>query len=64
MSSLPPFPEWIPRRLMTVEEAAEILHLSIRQLRRLIAEGRLEVIRLGRSVRITPEAVVALLGLM
>ncbi len=59
-----PLPVWIPRRLMTVEEAADLLQLSSRQLRRLIASDRLEVKRVGRSVRVTPEAIGALLGLL
>jgi len=49
---------------MTVEEAADLLQLSSRQLRRLIASDRLEVKRVGRSVRVTPEAIGALLGLL
>ena len=57
-------PDWIPRRLMTVDEAAELLQLSTRQTWRLIADGRLQVKRLGRSVRVTPEAIAALLGLI
>ena len=57
-------PDWIPRRLMTVDEAAELLQLSIRQTWRLISDGRLQVKRLGRSVRVTPEAIAALLGLI
>jgi len=54
-------PDWIPQRLMTVNEVAELLHLSTRQIRRLIADHRLRKIRVGRSVRISPEALVALL---
>ena len=61
MTSAPPLPSWIPRRLLTVEEAAELLRLSIRQLRRLIADGRLPVSRIGRSIRITPEELAALI---
>jgi excisionase family DNA binding protein len=57
-------PDWIPRRLMTVDEAAELLQLSTRQTWRLIADGRLQVKRVGRSVRVTPEAIAALLGLI
>ena len=60
----PSLPDWIPRRLMTVDEAAELLQLSIRQTWRLIADGRLQVKRVGRSVRVTPEAIAALLGLI
>ena len=55
-------PDWIPQRLMTVKEVAELLQVSTRQVRRLIADHRLEETRVGRSVRISPEAVVALLN--
>jgi excisionase family DNA binding protein len=60
----PSLPDWIPRRLMAVDEAAELLQLSTRQTWRLIADGRLQVKRVGRSVRVTPEAIAALLGLI
>ena len=55
---------WIPPRLLTVEETAELLQLSIRHVRRLIADGRLEVKRIGRATRVTPEGIAALLDLM
>lgn len=58
MKSLPP---WLPRRLATVPEAAELLQVSVRQLRRLIADGRLPAARVGRAVRLRPEALAALL---
>jgi excisionase family DNA binding protein len=54
-------PGWIPARLLTVQEVAELLQLSSRQVRRLIAEKRLEALHLGSSVRVRPEAVAALL---
>lgn len=54
-------PDWIPNRLLTVNEVAEVCHLSGRQIRRLIADSRLPVVRLGRAVRIRPEAAAALL---
>jgi excisionase family DNA binding protein len=60
----PSLPDWLPRRLMTVPETAEVLQQSPRQVWRLIADGRLQVKRVGRSVRVTPEAVAALLGLI
>jgi excisionase family DNA binding protein len=60
----PSLPDWLPRRLMTVAEAAELLQQSPRQVWRLIADGRLQVTRVGRSVRVTPEAIAALLGLV
>ena len=55
-------PDWIPQRLMTVNEVAELLHQSCRQVWRLIADGRLQVVRIGRSTRVTPEAIAGLLG--
>jgi len=53
-------PDWIPQRLMTVKEVAELLQLSNRQIRRLIATHQLEAINVGRSVRISPEALASL----
>jgi hypothetical protein len=64
MTSSPPLPEWMPRRLMNVAEVADLIHQSPRQTWRYVADGRLEVIRLGDSVRATPEAVAKLLGLL
>jgi excisionase family DNA binding protein len=60
----PSLPDWLPRRLMTVNEVAEIINASPRQVRRFIATGNLKVVRLGRTVRVTPEAVAAFLGLI
>ncbi len=54
-----PLPEWLPRRLLDVEETADLLRLSPRQVRRMIADGRLEAIKLGRAVRLRPETVAA-----
>jgi excisionase family DNA binding protein len=45
-------------RLLTVEEVAEILNTTERFPRRLIAERRIEFVRLGRHVRIS-ESVLA-----
>jgi len=41
--------------LMAVEQAATILHLSTKTVRRLIARGVLSPVRIGRSVRIREE---------
>jgi excisionase family DNA binding protein len=41
--------------LLTVEDVAARLQLSVRSIRRLIAENKLCVIRIGRSVRVRPE---------
>jgi len=62
--TLSPLPDWIPRRLVTVPELAELLQQSPRQVWRLIADGRLQVTKIGRSTRVTPEAIAALLELM
>jgi excisionase family DNA binding protein len=40
------------RALLTVAETADQLRISIRGLRRWIASGEVEVVRLGRAVRI------------
>ena len=41
-----------PERLLTPQQVAERLQLSLRTVRRLIADGKLRVFRLGRAVRI------------
>jgi excisionase family DNA binding protein len=56
-------PEWLPRRMMTVDEVAELLQQSPRQVRRYIADGRLAAAKAGSSVRVTPEAIATFLGL-
>lgn len=43
-------------RLLTIEEAARILNVSGRTVRRQIASGSLQALRIGRSVRVSPEA--------
>ena len=43
-------------RLLTVEAAAERMSTSVRFIRRLIAERRIEFIRVGRHVRISESA--------
>jgi excisionase family DNA binding protein len=49
------------RFLLTAAEVAEILHVSIRSVRRLIKDGKLPIVRVGRSVRIRPEALETLI---
>jgi excisionase family DNA binding protein len=51
-----------PAPLLTPLEVAEILNVSLRSVRRLIADGRLPAKRIGRLVRIRPEALVAIIG--
>jgi excisionase family DNA binding protein len=43
-------------RLLTVEAAAEHMSTSVRFVRRLIAERRIEFVRIGRHVRISESA--------
>jgi excisionase family DNA binding protein len=39
-------------RLLTVDQLAELWQISARTIRRMIADGRLPVVHLGRAVRI------------
>ena len=50
----PPPPLGHVRSLLTVNDVAEILRLNPRSVRRLIADGRLPVVRLRGAVRILP----------
>jgi excisionase family DNA binding protein len=43
-------------RLLTVEAAAQRMSTSVRFIRRLIAERRIEFVRVGRHVRISESA--------
>ena len=47
--------------LLTAVEVAEILHISLRSVRRMMADGRLPFVRLGHSVRVLPEALDAMI---
>jgi excisionase family DNA binding protein len=42
--------------LLTVHQVAENWRVSVRTVRRMIADGRLPIIRLGRAVRIPTRA--------
>ena len=42
--------------LLTARQVAENWQVSERTVRRLIADGRLRVVRVGRAVRMPPEA--------
>ncbi|MEU3163802.1 helix-turn-helix domain-containing protein [Streptosporangium sp. NPDC006930] len=46
-------------QLLTVIEAADLLHTSVRFVRRLVAERRIEFVKVGRHVRIRESALVA-----
>lgn len=48
--------------LMTIEEAAIALRVSGKTIRRMLADGRLRGVNLGRTWRIPREAVLELLG--
>ena len=41
-------------RLLTITEAAKVLNVSVRTVRRQIDDGRLPVVRIGGAVRIRP----------
>ena len=49
------------RQLMTAAEVADVLRISVRTVRRMIASGQLPAIAIGRSIRIDPRAVSALI---
>jgi excisionase family DNA binding protein len=48
-----------PAPLLTVKDVASLLKVSVRTLRRHIAAEALPVVRIGRSIRVKPEAVQA-----
>lgn len=50
------------RRLWSVAETAEALNISRSSVRRLVARGELEGVRLGRRVLVRPDGVRRLLG--
>lgn len=50
-----------PERLLTVKEAAYRLSITERSVRRLIASGRLEALRVGWVIRIESDAVCKLI---
>jgi excisionase family DNA binding protein len=51
-----------PAHLLTAAEVAEILNISLRSVRRMIKNGTLPIVRIGRLVRIQLEALAALIG--
>jgi|HubBroStandDraft_4_1064222.scaffolds.fasta_scaffold4346718_1 excisionase family DNA binding protein len=51
-----------PAHLLTAAEVADRLNISLRTVRRLIKNGMLPIVRIGRLVRIRPEALAALIG--
>jgi excisionase family DNA binding protein len=51
-----------PGQLLTAKQVARDLNVSLRTVRRLIAQQKLPVVRIGKAVRITPEALAAFIG--
>lgn len=49
----------LPTELLTIEEAAERLKMSVRYVRRAVAERRIAFHRLGRSIRFDPADLAA-----
>jgi excisionase family DNA binding protein len=49
-------------RLLTVAEVAEGLRVSAKTIRRMVARGELQVIRIGRAVRIMETEYIRLVG--
>jgi len=49
----------LPTELLTIEEAAERIKMSVRYLRRAVAERRIAFHRLGRSIRFDPADLAA-----
>ncbi len=47
--------------LLTIPEVADLLRLSVRQVRRMVASGDLPVLRFGRSVRVSREVIEAMM---
>jgi excisionase family DNA binding protein len=48
--------------LLTVKQAARVLNLGRSTVYQLIADGRLEVVHIGRSTRVTTDAIARLIG--
>jgi excisionase family DNA binding protein len=48
--------------LLTVKQAARVLNLGRSTVYQLIAEGRLEVVHIGRSARVPTDAITRLIG--
>jgi excisionase family DNA binding protein len=46
----------LPGHLLTAKQVAEILNVSVRTVRRLIVQKKLAAVRIGKAVRVPPEA--------
>jgi excisionase family DNA binding protein len=58
----PKSPPTSPAPLLKAAQVAERLNISVRSVRRMIKDGRLPIVRIGRSVRIRPEALATLIN--
>ncbi len=47
--------------LLTVESVAAVLNVSVKTVRRLISRGELQIVRIGRNIRIKPDILEALI---
>jgi excisionase family DNA binding protein len=52
----------VNRELYTYGEAAEMLSVCVSTVRKLVAEGKLKIVRLGRAVRIPRSEILRLIG--
>jgi excisionase family DNA binding protein len=52
----------LPARLLTADDVARTMNISLRSVRRLIADKKLATIRIGRAVRIRTEALERLIA--
>jgi len=57
----PKIPHTFPAPLLTAAEIAERLNISLRSVRRMLADGSLPFVRIGHLVRVRPEALEALI---
>jgi excisionase family DNA binding protein len=57
----PAHPSALPERLLTARQVAQILNVSLRTVRRRIADGTLPVVHIGGAVRISPEAIATMI---
>ena len=51
--------ETLPDGLLTIDEAAAVIKMSTRYVRRLVAERRIAFYRIGRSIRLAPDDLAA-----
>ena len=52
----------VPTVLLSAEAVGELLSVSVRTVRRMIASGEIPIVRIGRAVRIRRVDIEALIG--